>query len=262
MKKGKNPRKDVSNIPDHVRKKKKTKSYQPSKRDIKKYIPKDIDLTPISLFDDKRQEGKMIDTEDTKIKERYVPDLSRIYYGLCHKLNRTKEELRLLKRELPAHVRNIERSPKEIDALKKALIERKKFLKKEEETPGYIVQISNKILERFRQKVKENPKEIEEEERIKVEEFYQTYNLERLKKEIDFLETRIEILLETQEDSKDIKIIYSHKIEELEEFIKELEPKVKMLKDKLDKESKKLKAERNTNLMKLFDKEERENNNS
>ncbi|MFX0139205.1 MAG: hypothetical protein ACFFDN_36525 [Candidatus Hodarchaeota archaeon] len=61
-------------------------------------------------------------------------------------------------------------------------------------------------------------------------------------------------------ESKDKLVIKSQKIEELEKKIIEIEPVVKRMRDIFDKELKELIAERNVNLMKLFDKEERKNN--
>jgi len=245
---------------DKIGKNKKTKPYRSTKRKIKKFIPKEKDLSHITILDDRGKQGKkIVDTDDIKKQAIYVSGIRSNYYLLRNKLDRYKEELRLLKRELPSSIRYIERMPKEIEELKKALKQRNALLRKEEESPGYLIRTRTELLEKARQRMKEDA--IKEEERIKIEEnLFQVFDLESLKKSIEILEMRIEIDFETLEDSKDSKIIKSHKIEELEEIIQELEPIVRQINDLLDKETKKLKAKRTNNLMNLFDKEERENN--
>ncbi len=245
---------------DKNEKNKKTKPYRSTKKKIKKFIPKEKDLSNITTLNNRGNQGiKIIDTADIKEQNLYVSRIRGNYYQLRNKLDRYKKELRLIKRTLPSSIRYIERLPKEIEELKKALKQRNALLRKEEESTGYLIRTKTEFLEKARRKMEED--NIKEEERIKIEKrIFLDYDLESLKKSIELLEMRIEIDFETLEDSKDSKIINSHEIEELEEIIQELKPKVKMLKDKLDKETSKLIAERSTNLMRLFDKKERENN--
>lgn len=242
--------------------KKKKKTYHSTKRKIKKFIPKEIDLAHITIVDNRGKQGKkIIDTDDIKIQASNLSGLQRLYSSLSTKLSRAKEELRLNKRVLPSHEENIENVPKIIEKLKKILNSKRDLLKKEEETPGYLKRKRTEFLEKARRKMEED--KVKEEERIKIEKkLFLDFDLESLKKHIDELEIEIVFQLESQDNSKDKKINYSHKIEELEVLIQDLEPNVKILREKLDEASKKFKAERNTNLMKLFDKKERENNNS
>ncbi|MFX0105588.1 MAG: hypothetical protein ACFE75_08865 [Candidatus Hodarchaeota archaeon] len=181
-------------------------------------------------------------------------DQLEYYPDLDSKLMAYKKELRNLKRELPPHLKNLDNAPKELERLKSSLIKRKEILLKEKETSGYIEQLKTNTLEIIKQNLKENPDETRKLDILLIEkQLNQKYNLENIKKEIDFLENEIRLELKSQEHSQAIASHHLQKIEELEEVIRELEPKVKSLRDILEVESKKLKKERNLKLIKLFD---------
>ncbi|MFX1453439.1 MAG: hypothetical protein ACFFCM_21600, partial [Promethearchaeota archaeon] len=109
-----------------IGKNKKTKLYRSTKRKIKKLIPKEKDISHITILDDKWKEGKrIIDTEDITMKAFTLSSLQNMYFVLRNKLYKAKEELRLHRRELPGHIQNIEETPKRIEELKKLLNYRK-----------------------------------------------------------------------------------------------------------------------------------------
>ena len=241
---------------DEKSKKKKEKFYSSTKRKIRKYIPKEKELSHITILDDKKKRESKIDTIDIKKQIIYVSGISSEYNRLYNKLEKDKEELRLLKRQLPGHIENIEYVPKRIDELKKVVTARKNLLREEEKTPGFLKWKFTEFLEKIRRKMEED--NLPEELRKEIEkDIIWIFDLKNLKKSIEDLESEIEFQLNSQDNSKDIKIKSSYEIEELEKLIQELEPIVRKLKDKLDEETKKLKAERTSNLMKLFDKGER-----
>ncbi|MFX0105586.1 MAG: hypothetical protein ACFE75_08855 [Candidatus Hodarchaeota archaeon] len=245
-KKRKNSKKDVFDVPI----KNKIKSYRSTKRKIKKYIPRESKM----FINTKELTGKRVNTDDIKKKEFYLQGFYDIYNEWNFALFRAKEELRQLKGGVSSQIKSIEDAPKRIEELKQILTIRKNLLKKEEESSGYLNRTRTELLEKIRKRMEED--NVKKEVRMKIEDYIdQDYNLDRLKKFINRLERNIESELTYQEDSRNIIVIDSHKIEELEEFIQELEPKVKSLRDKLEVESKKLKKERNLNLNKLFNKE-------
>ncbi len=243
---------------DKISKNKKEKPYRSTKRKIKKYIPKEKDLSHITILDGKKKQGKkIIDTDDIKEQAIIVSGI-RINYGpLATNLERIKRELSYLKHDALVRIRHLEGRRKELEQLKQALKERNELLRKEIESPGYLRRKRIELLEKARRRMEED--NAKEEERKELENYIiANFDLESLKNGIEYLEKRIEYEFEGIEEENDTKNIYSHKLEEHEEIFQKLEPTVKMLKDKLDEETKKLKAMRSNNLMKLFNKEERD----
>jgi len=134
--------------PDKISKNK--KPYRSTKRKIKKYIPKEKELSHITILDDKKKRESKIDTIDIKKQAILVSGIRGTYYPLLNKLGRYREELRLLKRELPSGKRHIEIIPKEIERLKQSLKKANFILRKEQESPGYLKQKRIELLEKAR----------------------------------------------------------------------------------------------------------------
>ena len=192
----------------------------------------------------------MINSDEKLKKWAFLGYLNKIKSFLVRKIWDYKIEIDRLKSELFHAKKIIERSPEKKHLYKSVIKMDTNYFKQEKKTPGSLYKIRDVLLEKSKLNHSKDP----ESRRKNEDRLFQYYNKDFLEKEIDHLNNAIVEEFEITEDAKIKRVDLSYQIEVLEKKLNDLTHNAKIIKNFIDKEMKKIKDERNQNLISLFDK--------
>jgi len=192
----------------------------------------------------------MINSDEKLKKWAFLGYLNKIKSFLVRKIWDYKIEIDRLKSELFHAKKIIERFPEKKQLYKSVIKMDTNYFKQEKKTPGSLYKIRDVLLEKSKLNHSKDP----ESRRKNEDRLFQYYNKDFLEKEIDHLNNAIVEEFEITEDAKIKRVDLSYQIEVLEKKLNDLTHNAKIIKNFIDKEMKKIKDERNQNLISLFDK--------